>query len=95
MADDEEEEESCRFLPSVSSGHGSTPTPASTLTINSPSHVQVVEELLSRSGALGKETAKGIADAAMLEVASISVGHMVRELQKRTVNVNKSLPSYQ
>uniref|UniRef100_A0A3Q2PHN4 Calcineurin B homologous protein 3 n=1 Tax=Fundulus heteroclitus TaxID=8078 RepID=A0A3Q2PHN4_FUNHE len=36
----------------------------------------VVEELLSRSGALGKETAKGIADAAMLEVASISVGHM-------------------
>lgn len=39
--------------------------------------VQVVEELLSRSGALGKETAKSIADAAMLEVASISVGHMV------------------
>lgn len=41
----------------------------------------MVEELLSRSGALGKETAKSIADAAMLEVASISVGHMVRELQ--------------
>lgn len=39
---------------------------------------QVVEELLSRSGALGKETAKSIADAAMLEVASISMGHMVR-----------------
>lgn len=39
--------------------------------------VQVVEELLSRSGALGKETAKSIADAAMLEVASISMGHMV------------------
>lgn len=39
--------------------------------------VQVVEELLSRSGALGKETAKSIADAAMLEVASVSVGHMV------------------
>ena len=38
---------------------------------------QVVEELLSSSGALGKETAKGIADAAMLEVASISMGHMV------------------
>ena len=37
----------------------------------------MVEELLSRSGALGKETAKGIADAAMLEVASISMGHMV------------------
>lgn len=41
--------------------------------------VQVVEELLSRSGALGKETAKSIADAAMLEVASISMGHMVRQ----------------
>lgn len=41
------------------------------------SAVQVVEELLSRSGALGRETAKGIADAAMLEVASISVGPMV------------------
>lgn len=40
--------------------------------------VKVVEELLSRSGALGKETAKSIADAAMLEVASISMGHMVR-----------------
>lgn len=39
----------------------------------------MVEELLSRSGALGKETAKSIADAAMLEVASISMGHMVRE----------------
>lgn len=39
--------------------------------------VQVVEELLSRSGALGKETAKSIADAAMLEVAGISMGHMV------------------
>lgn len=37
----------------------------------------MVEELLSRSGALGKETAKSIADAAMLEVASVSVGHMV------------------
>lgn len=41
--------------------------------------VQVVEELLSRSGALGRETAKSIADAAMLEVASISMGHMVRQ----------------
>lgn len=37
----------------------------------------MVEELLSRSGAIGKETAKGIADAAMLEVASITVGRMV------------------
>lgn len=39
----------------------------------------MVEELLSRSGALEKETAKSIADAAMLEVASISMGHMVRK----------------
>jgi len=42
--------------------------------------IQVVEELLSRSGALERETAKGIADAAMLEVASISMGHMVCKL---------------
>ncbi|XP_027881375.1 tescalcin b [Xiphophorus couchianus] len=34
----------------------------------------VVEELLSRSGALGKETARAIADAAMFEVAR-TVGH--------------------
>ncbi|CAG5867449.1 unnamed protein product [Menidia menidia] len=38
--------------------------------------LMVVEELLSRSGSLEKETAKSIADAAMLEVASISMGHM-------------------
>lgn len=42
--------------------------------------LQVVEELLSRSGSLGRETAKGIADAAMLEVANISVGRMVGSL---------------
>ncbi|XP_018596022.1 tescalcin a isoform X2 [Scleropages formosus] len=36
----------------------------------------VVEELLSRSGTIGKDTAKDIADAAMLEVASITVVHM-------------------
>ncbi|XP_018606843.1 tescalcin b isoform X1 [Scleropages formosus] len=45
-------------------------------TITLEEYRRVVEELLSRSGALGKETAKGIADAAMLEVASVSVGHM-------------------
>ncbi|XP_036384853.1 tescalcin b [Megalops cyprinoides] len=45
-------------------------------TITLEEYRHVVEELLSRSGALGKETAKAIADAAMLEVASISVGHM-------------------
>lgn len=39
----------------------------------------MVEELLSRSGAMGKETAKSIADAAMLEVAGISMGHMVHQ----------------
>lgn len=45
-------------------------------TITLQEYRHVVEELLSRSGELGKETAKSIADAAMLEVASISVGHM-------------------
>ncbi|XP_034048103.1 calcineurin B homologous protein 3-like [Thalassophryne amazonica] len=45
-------------------------------TITLEEYRHVVEELLSRSGAVGKETAKCIADAAMLEVASISVGHM-------------------
>lgn len=45
-------------------------------TITLEEYRHVVEELLSRSGALGKETAKSIADAAMLEVASISMGHM-------------------
>lgn len=39
--------------------------------------VQVVDELLSLSETLEKDTAKSIADAAMLEVASISMGHMV------------------
>ncbi|CAK6959779.1 tescalcin a [Scomber scombrus] len=37
---------------------------------------KVVEELLSKSGAIGLEVAKGIADAAMLEVASTNVPHM-------------------
>ncbi|XP_048860647.1 tescalcin b isoform X2 [Brienomyrus brachyistius] len=45
-------------------------------TITLEEYKHVVEELLSRSGAIGKETAKGIADAAMLEVASITVGRM-------------------
>lgn len=40
---------------------------------------KVVEELLSKSGAIGLEAAKAIADAAMLEVASTNVPHMVRE----------------
>lgn len=62
--------------------------------------VQVVEELLSRSGALGKETAKSIADAAMLEVAGISMGHMVPDqvsvrsvLCGNTPNVPSTLPT--
>lgn len=42
--------------------------------------VQVVDELLSLSESLETKTAKCIADAAMLEVASISMGHMVRTL---------------
>lgn len=37
----------------------------------------MVEELLSRSVHISKETAVSIADAAMLEVAGISMGHMV------------------
>ncbi|KAM3874580.1 tescalcin b [Diretmus argenteus] len=45
-------------------------------TITLEEYRHVVEELLSRSGALGEEKAKGITDAAMLEVASISMGHM-------------------
>ncbi|KAM6985285.1 calcineurin B homologous protein 3-like isoform 3-T3 [Aplochiton taeniatus] len=45
-------------------------------TITLEEYRHVVEELLSRSGPLSKETAKGISDAAMLEVASISMGHM-------------------
>ncbi|XP_029025815.1 tescalcin b [Betta splendens] len=43
-------------------------------TITLEEYRHVVEELLSRSGALGTEAAKSIADAAMLEVKSISVG---------------------
>ncbi|CAG5925331.1 unnamed protein product [Menidia menidia] len=38
--------------------------------------VWVVEELLSKSGAIGQEAARAIADAAMLEVASTNVPHM-------------------
>ncbi|XP_066515753.1 tescalcin b [Hoplias malabaricus] len=45
-------------------------------TITLEEYRHVVEELLSRSGKLGRETAKGIADAAMLEVASMSMGRM-------------------
>ncbi|KAL7838318.1 hypothetical protein AOLI_G00267220 [Acnodon oligacanthus] len=45
-------------------------------TITLEEYRHVVEELLSRSGSLGRETAKGIADAAMLEVASMSMGRM-------------------
>lgn len=40
---------------------------------------KVVEELLSKSGAIGQEVAKTIADAAMLEVASTNVPYMVTE----------------
>ncbi|TDH02051.1 hypothetical protein EPR50_G00168990 [Perca flavescens] len=45
-------------------------------TITLEEYRHVVEELLSFSEALEKDTAKSIADAAMLEVASISMGHM-------------------
>ncbi|KAM6965394.1 tescalcin a [Aplochiton taeniatus] len=45
-------------------------------TITLDEYRKVVEELLSKSGTIGQETAKAIADAAMLEVASINVGSM-------------------
>ncbi|KAM6930867.1 tescalcin a [Xenentodon cancila] len=37
---------------------------------------KAVEELLSKSGTIGQEAGRAIADAAMLEVASINVPHM-------------------
>uniref|UniRef100_A0A3Q2NVU8 Calcineurin B homologous protein 3 n=1 Tax=Fundulus heteroclitus TaxID=8078 RepID=A0A3Q2NVU8_FUNHE len=43
---------------------------------------KVVEELLSKSGTIGQEAAKAIADAAMLEVASTNVPNMVSETAK-------------
>lgn len=43
-------------------------------TITPQEYRRVVEELLSRSGALGMDKTECIADAAMLEVANISVG---------------------
>uniref|UniRef100_A0A4W6EEA4 Calcineurin B homologous protein 3 n=1 Tax=Lates calcarifer TaxID=8187 RepID=A0A4W6EEA4_LATCA len=49
-------------------------------TITLEEYRKAVEELLSKSGAIGQEGAKAIADAAMLEVASTNVPHMVREL---------------
>ncbi|XP_049906626.1 tescalcin a [Epinephelus moara] len=45
-------------------------------TITLAEYRKVVEELLSKSGAIGLEAAKAIADAAMLEVASTNVPHM-------------------
>ncbi|XP_070760488.1 tescalcin a [Enoplosus armatus] len=45
-------------------------------TITLMEYRKVVEELLSKSGAIGQEAAKAIADAAMLEVASTNVPHM-------------------
>ncbi|KAM4616102.1 tescalcin a isoform 2-T2 [Polymixia lowei] len=45
-------------------------------TITLVEYRKVVEELLSKSGAIGQEAAKAIADAAMLEVASTTVQHM-------------------
>ncbi|XP_026153504.1 tescalcin b [Mastacembelus armatus] len=45
-------------------------------TITLEEYRHVVEELLSHCGAMGMETAKSIADSAMLEVANISKGQM-------------------
>nr|XP_057926012.1 tescalcin a [Doryrhamphus excisus] len=46
-------------------------------TITLAEYRKVVEELLSKSGSMGQEAARAIADAAMLEVASTNVPHMV------------------
>lgn len=40
---------------------------------------KAVEELLSKSGAIGQDASRTIADAAMLEVASTNAPHMVTE----------------
>ncbi|XP_034398303.1 tescalcin a isoform X2 [Cyclopterus lumpus] len=48
-------------------------------TITLAEYRKVVEELLSKSGDIGQEAAKAIADAAMLEVASTNVPHMAPE----------------
>lgn len=53
--------------------------------------LQVVEELLSYYEALENETARGIADAAMLEVASITRGHMVCMLSDSPHSLEKRL----
>ncbi|KAM9392740.1 tescalcin a [Pholidichthys leucotaenia] len=45
-------------------------------TISLAEYRKVVEELLSKSGTIGQEAAKAIADAAMLEVASTNVPNM-------------------
>lgn len=45
-------------------------------TITLEEYRKVVEELLSRSGAIGLDAAKAIADAAMLEVASTNMPNM-------------------
>ncbi|KAM4576786.1 tescalcin a [Odontesthes bonariensis] len=45
-------------------------------TITLDEYRKVVEELLSKSGHIGQEAARAIADAAMLEVASTNVPHM-------------------
>lgn len=46
---------------------------------SSPAAPQVVEELLSGNPHLEKESARSIADGAMMEAASICVGQMVGE----------------
>lgn len=55
----------------------SCPVPPSSQAWHSPSALQVVEELLSGNPHLEKESARSIADGAMMEAASICVGQMV------------------
>lgn len=53
------------------------PIPPESPAWSSPCALQVVEELLSGNPHLEKESARSIADGAMMEAASICVGQMV------------------
>lgn len=54
----------------------------------------MVEELLSKSGAMGLEAAKAIADAAMLEVASINVPNMVTMAKYQLSDISKNKKTF-
>lgn len=48
--------------------------------VTASAHLQVVEELLSGNPHIEKESARSIADGAMMEAASVCVGQMVSAL---------------